>query len=123
MGATRPRCRRDSAGNLYGTVPPAAQRGAGVVYKLDTSGQETVLYSFSFGSEAGEPLGRCGPRPRWQSLRDHLATVARRVAGAVYKLDTSGNETVLYNFAGVADGDIPLAGSIRDSAGNLYGTT
>ena len=41
----------------------------------------------------------------------------------VFKLDTSGNETVLYTFTGGADGGNPYAGVIRDSAGNLYGTT
>ncbi len=45
-------------------------------------------------------------------------------AGVVYKLDkSSGHETVLYSFTGGADGDEPLAGLIRDPAGNLYGTT
>jgi uncharacterized repeat protein (TIGR03803 family) len=41
----------------------------------------------------------------------------------VYKLDTAGNFTVLYNFTGGADGGYPVGGVIRDSAGNLYGTT
>jgi hypothetical protein len=31
--------------------------------------------------------------------------------------------TVLYKFAGVPDGSTPLAGLIRDAAGNLYGMT
>src|ERR1035437_3973399 len=44
-------------------------------------------------------------------------------AGVVFKVDTSGTETVLYSFTGGADGDYPEAGVIRDSAGNLYGTT
>jgi uncharacterized repeat protein (TIGR03803 family) len=43
--------------------------------------------------------------------------------GVVYKLDPSGNYGVLYNFTGGADGGTPYAGLIRDSAGNLYGTT
>ena len=43
--------------------------------------------------------------------------------GVVYKLDPAGNYTVLYNFTGGADGGRPFAGVIRDSAGNLYGTT
>jgi uncharacterized repeat protein (TIGR03803 family) len=30
---------------------------------------------------------------------------------------------VLYSFTGGADGGSPYAGVIRDSAGNLYGTT
>jgi uncharacterized repeat protein (TIGR03803 family) len=42
----------------------------------------------------------------------------------VYKVDTTGQETVLYSFTDGADGARPFyAGVIRDSAGNLYGTT
>jgi uncharacterized repeat protein (TIGR03803 family) len=41
----------------------------------------------------------------------------------VFKLDTTGAETVLYSFTRGADGGYPLAGLLRDSAGNLYGTT
>ena len=44
-------------------------------------------------------------------------------AGVVFKLDTAGHETVLYSFTGGADGANPNGGVIRDSAGNLYGTT
>jgi uncharacterized repeat protein (TIGR03803 family) len=55
---------------------------------------------------------------------------ARLVARAwFFKVDPSGNETLLYAFTGGyqvpggADGGGPYAGVIRDSAGNLYGTT
>ena len=113
---------RDSAGNLYGTTSTGGTKGAGVVYKLDTSGQETVLYSFTCGAEAGQPLAGVVRDPAG-NLYGTTGYGGTAGAGAVYKLDTSGNETVLYNFTGVADGDIPLAGLIRDSAGNLYGTT
>ena len=40
----------------------------------------------------------------------------------VFKLDTSGQQTVLYTFTGGADGGQP-SGVVRDPAGNLYGTT
>jgi uncharacterized repeat protein (TIGR03803 family) len=44
--------------------------------------------------------------------------------GTVFKFDKSGNETVLYSFAGgAADGSGPFAALISDAAGNLYGTT
>jgi uncharacterized repeat protein (TIGR03803 family) len=43
--------------------------------------------------------------------------------GTVFKIDTTGNETVLYRFTGAADGAFPAAGLVRDGAGNLYGTT
>ena len=45
------------------------------------------------------------------------------VGGTVFKLDTTGKETVLYRFTEGTDGALPEAGVIRDAAGNLYGTT
>jgi uncharacterized repeat protein (TIGR03803 family) len=43
--------------------------------------------------------------------------------GVVFKLDTTGKETVLHRFTGGADGAYPEAGLVRDAAGGLYGTT
>jgi uncharacterized repeat protein (TIGR03803 family) len=34
-----------------------------------------------------------------------------------------GQDTVLYSFTGGVDGDAPVGGVVRDSAGNLYGST
>jgi hypothetical protein len=44
------------------------------------------------------------------------------LAGVVYKIDNSGQETVFYSFTGY-DGAYPAAGVIVDAAGTLYGTT
>jgi uncharacterized repeat protein (TIGR03803 family) len=44
--------------------------------------------------------------------------------GTVFELSASGTESVLHSFAGSpGDGAEPYAGLVRDSAGNLYGTT
>src|SRR6266567_357657 len=43
--------------------------------------------------------------------------------GTVFKLDTSGNETVLHSFTGSPDGASPYGALVMDTAGNLYGTT
>ncbi len=43
--------------------------------------------------------------------------------GIVFKLDPSGNETVLYTFQKEPDGSQPNGGLIQDAAGNFYGTT
>jgi uncharacterized repeat protein (TIGR03803 family) len=46
--------------------------------------------------------------------------------GTVFKLDSTGQETVLYSFCSAAnctDGAAPQAGLIQDDTGNLYGTT
>ena len=113
---------RDSAGNLYGTTKSGGRRNAGVVYKLDTSGRETVLHSFTSGADGGGPIAGV--------IRDSAGNLYGTTfyggaanGGVVYKLDTAGHEIVLYNFTGGADGSQPDAGVIRDSAGNLYGTT
>src|SRR5271165_6041016 len=45
-------------------------------------------------------------------------------SGTVFKLDTTGKETVLHSFTGTkGDGSAPQAGLVRDMQGNLYGTT
>ncbi len=43
--------------------------------------------------------------------------------GVVYKLDSTGKETVLHTFTGGADGAVPFAGLVVDRSGNFYGTT
>ena len=50
----------DSAGNLYGTAPGGSTQDGyyfGVVYKVDTSGHETVLYAFC-SADLRPPVGR-----------------------------------------------------------------
>jgi uncharacterized repeat protein (TIGR03803 family) len=46
--------------------------------------------------------------------------------GTIFELSPNGsggyNETILYNFTGSTDGELPTGGLIADSAGNLYGT-
>ena len=42
--------------------------------------------------------------------------------GTIFKLDTTGTKTILHSF-NEADGAYPFAALIRDTAGNLYGTT
>ena len=113
---------RDSKGNLYGTTSGGGVSGAGVVFKIDTSGNETVLYSFTGGADGGSPLAGV-IRDSAGNLYGTTSGGGVSGAGVVFKIDTSGNETVLYSFTGGADGGSPLAGVIRDSKGNLYGTT
>jgi uncharacterized repeat protein (TIGR03803 family) len=112
---------RDSAGNLFGTTYGGGSNGLGNVYKLDTAGNLSVLYSFS---------GPDGQYPASGLARDSAGNFYGTTyyggsanMGTIYELDESGNETVLYSFQGSTDGGEPLAGVIRDAAGNLYGTT
>jgi len=115
----------DPAGNLYGTTAFGGASDQGVVFKLDTTGTETVLYSFTGGTDGGKPQAGL--------IRDSAGNIYGTTTfggiasgysgyGVVFKLDTTGTETVLHSFTGGADGSGP-GGVIRDSAGNLYGTT
>src|ERR1022692_3780289 len=113
---------RDSAGNLYGTTQNGGVSNKGVVYKVDTTGRQTVLYSFTGGADGSGPqAGVIGDSAGNLYGTTSLGGTAN--VGVVYKLDTTGHETVLYSFTGGADGGEPAAGVILDSAGNLYGTT
>jgi uncharacterized repeat protein (TIGR03803 family) len=48
----------DSAGNLYGTTPTGGAANHGTVFKLDPTGHETVLYSFTgINGDGLFPLG------------------------------------------------------------------
>ena len=114
---------RDSKGNLYGTAIGGGESGAGVVFKVDASGHETVLYSFTGGADGGFPLGGVIRDSKGNLYGTTNGGGGASGAGVVFKVDTSGHETVLYTFTGGADGGFPLGGVIRDSKGNLYGTT
>jgi uncharacterized repeat protein (TIGR03803 family) len=112
----------DSAGNLYGTANSGGAANAGVVYKVDTAGRQTVLYSFTGGADGGNPYGGV-VRDAAGNLYGTTVYGGAASSGVVFKVDSSGHETVLYTFSGGDDGGYPYAGVIRDSAGNLYGTT
>ena len=113
---------RDSAGNLYGTASGGGTEGAGVVFKLDTAGQQRVLHTFTGQTDGGLPYSGV-IRDSAGNLYGTALVGGTAFGGVVYKVDTTGNETVVYNFTGAADGAGPYAGVIPDSAGNLYGTT
>ena len=114
---------RDSAGNLYGTTNGGGASDAGVVFKIEPSGHESVLYTFTGGADGGYPLGGLvrDEKGNFYGVTDGGGTAG---AGVVFKVDPSGHETVLYTFTGGNDGAYPGWVTLaRDSAGNLYGTT
>jgi uncharacterized repeat protein (TIGR03803 family) len=109
-------------GNLYGTTSGGGPSGGGTVFKLDAARQETVLYGFTGGADGGSPLAGLIPGPAGKFYGTTYAGGASGY-GTVFQLDPAGKETVLYSFAAGSDGSGPKAGLIRDTAGNLYGTT
>ncbi len=112
----------DSEGTLYGTTNGGGASGAGVVFKIDKSGNESVLYCFTGGADGGYPLWVVLARDWAGNVYGTTSAGGASNAGVVFKLDTSGNETVLYSFTGAADGGNPYVGVVIGQDGDLYGT-
>ncbi|MGA9529574.1 MAG: choice-of-anchor tandem repeat GloVer-containing protein [Terriglobales bacterium] len=119
---------QDAEGNLYGTTQMGGANGWGTVFKVDSAGRETVLYSFCPGKSCtdGEAPAAGLIRDAADNLYGTTALGGANAHGTVFKVDGAGKETVIYSFAaasGWTDGANPYAGLMRDAAGNLYGTT
>src|SRR5260370_9729630 len=112
-------------GNLYGTTENGGASNFGTVFKLDADSKETtVLYSFTGGTSDGEfPLAAL-LRDRAGNLYGTTLYGGAFTQGTVFKLDATGEETVLHSFAGgTSDGEFPSASFLRATAGRLDGPT
>ncbi len=126
----------DAAGNLLGTTSEGGTSGVGTVFKLDSADKESVLYSFKEEPDGSVPVAGLvldakgdmyGTTSQGGSGPCTLKTRSRELTppscGAVFEIDTTGTESVLYSFTGEPDGANPAGDLVRDAAGNLYGTT
>lgn len=111
----------DAAGNLYGTTFAGGAFFHGTVFKLDTAGTETVLYTFRGLRDGADPIGGV-VLDAAGNLYGTTSHGGLFNAGTVFKLSPSGRFKVLHTFAGGVDGSQPYAGLMRDHHGNLYGT-
>lgn len=140
---------RDQAGNFYGTTvaggisntvctgdgPPGT---CGVVYKLDPKGNETVLHTFTGGSDGYAPFGSLVRD--WQGNLFGIASNGGDISssfcgttvpaladalgcGTVFKIDYTGNFSMLHTFEGQDGGPFPDGWLATDYAGNIYGIT
>jgi uncharacterized repeat protein (TIGR03803 family) len=128
-----------SGGNLYGTTTTGGSYGFGTVFELIPSSSspgtwsETTLYSFAgYNSDGAAPVGLFlnpfdgnlyGETRYGGSGASGDNSNPPDGAGTVFKVTPAGSGSVLWDFNGGSDGDLPYAGVIADSAGNLYGTT
>jgi uncharacterized repeat protein (TIGR03803 family) len=128
---------RDARGNLYGTTYYGGKPelclhdGCGTVFKLTPGGRETVLHRFEFPNLTAPPESRRrdGAHPLAGLVSDQEGNLYGSTEsggpdnqGTIFKLSLNGEETILYNFTGGADGDAPNGNLVLDAQGNLYGT-
>ncbi|MGZ8189475.1 MAG: choice-of-anchor tandem repeat GloVer-containing protein, partial [Methylosarcina sp.] len=108
-------------GNFYGTNSEGGDNGSGTVYRIDSAGYTEILHSFD-GSEGSSPHARLLQDPAGNFYGTTYYGGSYN-AGTIFKLDASGMFSILHDFDGGSGGANPEAGLIRDSRGNLYGTT
>ena len=110
---------RASDGNLYGVTVSGGTSNEGVVYRLTPDGDQSIVYSFSGSPDGTNPIG-----PLVHDGTGNLYGVTNHGGtsntGTIFKVTTSGVETVLHSFTGV-DGAFPLCGLTVGSDGNFYG--
>lgn len=108
-------------GTLYGMTLQGGSTGDGTVFKISASGTGfKVLHNFS-----GKPDGR---GPQYDSFIDVNGALYGVTAhggtsddGTVFKISTTGTETVLYSFQNSNDGRTPF-GALLNVNGTLFGT-
>jgi uncharacterized repeat protein (TIGR03803 family) len=115
---------RDSSGNLYGTTSGGGTYRAGIVFKMDPRGVETVLYNFTGGVDGTANPESVLVRDAEGNLYGTTVSGGASGYGTVFEVDPSGKQTTLYNFTNSGgDGRKPTGSLVRDAAGNVYGTT
>jgi uncharacterized repeat protein (TIGR03803 family) len=121
----------DQAGNIYGATGGSYMQGnAGTLFKLDSTGKLTTLYTF--------PGGAAGNSPRWHLLRSATGVfsgvtqfggdttncaISSAGCGVVFTVNASAKERVLHTFGKQASGGEEPSGGLLDVSGDYYGAT
>ena len=106
-------------GNMYGLGVTCGGNDTGAIYKISTTGTESVVFSFpstwsscfsglTLGSD-GNFYGTCFTTPTGN--------------GSIFQVTPAGAFSDKYDFTGVNGDTEPVYGPIQASDGNFYGTT
>jgi len=113
---------QDTAGNFYGNTEFGGSHGAGTVYKIDASGNYSVLHEFDGGAGGKSPVGRLLLASDGNLYG--TTTEGGTGGGTVFKLSLSGTFSVLYTFnsdSGSGYTYTPSGSLIQGLDGSLYG--
>lgn len=115
-----------SNGVIYGVTEYGGDSSClgdcGVVFELDTSGNETVLHTFTGGNDGESPSSNLAIDSSG-NLYGTTGFGGTGKWGVMFKIDTSNNYSIFYNFCSqtnCADGSNP-GGYLHISSGNIFG--
>jgi len=111
-------------GDLYGTTIVGGTYDKGTIFKVSAkTGKEAVLYGFTGGSDGSAPAGLISDGNG--NLYGTTEVGGNGNGGVIFEYNIAASqETVLYSFIlSEPAGEVPYGPLVRDSAGNLYGTT
>lgn len=118
----------DVSGTFYGTTKNGGggcSTGCGTVFSVSNTGTEDVLHAFQ-----GSPNDGATPTGGLTDMKGTLYGTTQNAGkvhsnvpyGTVFKITTSGKETLLHTFV-YRDGENPSYANLTDVGGTLYGTT
>jgi len=118
----------DASGNLFGTTQAGGTHDAGSVFELDSTGKQSVLYSFAGGKDGQAPLSKLAFDTAGNLYGTTLyggdSNCDPVGCGTVFEISPNpgGNwtEKIIHAF-GVGDGRYPTGGLVFDTNGSLYG--
>ena len=112
-------------GVFYGTTYQGGEKGLGSVFRVSPSGAAKILHNFTGGKDGQWPKAGLvavnGMLYGTTSLGGTGKCASSEGCGTVFKITTSGKETILYSFKGISTGDGP-EGGLAYAGGALYGT-
>jgi uncharacterized repeat protein (TIGR03803 family) len=113
-----------SDGSFYGTTWQDGPTGGGTIFRIDSTGNFTNLYSFG-GSDGANPQGTLVRATDGNfygvTIGGGTSTNCGGGCGIVFRISQSGNFSNLYSFGGI--GRVAYGGLVQGCDGNLYGTT
>jgi uncharacterized repeat protein (TIGR03803 family) len=109
-------------GSLYGTTSNGGSSNNGTVYRVSTTGQVTVLYSFVGSPDGGVPYGGVTVGSDG-SLYGTTNFGGSNTVGTVFRIAPSGGFSVLHVFGGAGDGQKPKSEPVVAADGSLVGVT
>jgi uncharacterized repeat protein (TIGR03803 family) len=108
-------------GNFYGTTHQGGANDEGTMFKITPAGAETLLHSFTGGSDGSLPLSSL-IQASDGNLYGTTENSGASLSGSFVMFTLTGTETTVYSFNSGTEGQKPV-GLIQANDGNFYGTT